>query len=97
MAFSFKMAMNFSIYFLPVIVAETYRHSESTLVRYKKENSDLNYYYDQHKRFYLPYIYNNDLFLVSKKLKIIYQYCIKGLIKQSRMYNYSFFYDKIYT
>lgn len=90
MAFSFKMAVNHPIYFLPKIVAETYRHSESTLVRYKRENPQLNFYYDQHKHFYLPYIYNNNLFLVSRKLKIIYQYCLKGLINQARIYNYSF-------
>ena len=91
MAFSFKMAMNYPIYFLPKIVCNYYRHPKSTLEKYKKENPNLSYYYDQHKRFYLPYIYNNNLFLVSKKLKIIYQYCLKGLINQARMYNYSFF------
>ena len=90
-AFSFKMSVYHKVYFLPTVVAQYNKHPESTLLKYKNDNPKLNYYYNQYKMFYLPYIYNNNLFLVSKKLKIIYQYCLKGLINQARIYNYSFF------
>ena len=84
-AFVFKMATYYPIYFLPRVVSEYYRHSESTLAKYKKENPRLNYYFDQYKKFYLPYIYNNNLFKYSKKFNIIYKYCLNGLISQARM------------
>ena len=90
-AFSFKMAVYHKVYFLPKVVTEYIKHPESTLASYKRKNPQLNFYYDQFKHFYLPYIYDNNLFLVSTQLKIIYQYCVKGLISQSRIYNYSFF------
>ena len=88
-AFVFKLSLNHSIYFLPKVVAESKRHYNSTMARYKRENPLINIFYDQYKHFYLPYIFKNNLFKVSKNLSIIYLYCIKGLVEQTRKYNYS--------
>ena len=89
-AFSFKMAVHYKVYFLPIVVAKYNKHPESTLSKYKNDNPKLNHYYNQYKMFYLPYIYNENLFEKSMKFKIIYRYCLYELISQIRMLEDSF-------
>ena len=85
LSFAFKMVLQHTTFFLPKTIVRYNRHSKSTMSLFKVNNPSVNYYYQQHKTFYLPYITKNRFFLLSKKLKIIYNYCLKGLIIQSRI------------
>ena len=85
LSFAFKMVLHHNVYFLPKTIVRHIRHPNSTMSRFKINNPSVNHYYQQHKNFYLPYLSKNRFFLLSKKLKIIYSYCLFGLIQQSRI------------